>query len=184
MQIKVFPICDYLVTYRYHHRGIHQWPLTENLGSMWGITVFPSIPQAPSCQGELFKASMLSEDIFQALWGDFKYQENARKSIGMFNTFLPQIHVLKTLNFTFWKLLICNILQITCQIHLLATNISQNPIILQQLCLKEWRYQQKPLNSLFKTRGGEVWPQARFSFSQEIKETEEETLETSKCKST
>ena len=59
----------------YHHHGIHQWPLTENLGSMWGITVFPSIPQAPSYQGELFKASMLSEDIFQALWGDVKYQE-------------------------------------------------------------------------------------------------------------
>ena len=142
------------------------------------------IPKSPSYQGELFKASMLSEDNFQALGGIFSSKKNARKSIGMFNTFLPQIHVLKTLNFRFRKIAICNILQITCQIHLLATNISQNPIILQQLCLKEWRYQQKPLNSLFKTRGGEVRPQARFSFLQATKENEEETLIISKCKST
>ena len=72
----------------------------------------------------------------------------------MFNTFLPQIHVLKTLNFAFRKSLICNILQITCQIHLLATNISQNPIILQQVCPKEWRYTNKTTQLLVQNKRG------------------------------
>ena len=137
---------------------------------MWGITVFSStINTSCPCQGELFKASMLSEDNFQALRGYLSTKNNARKSTGMFNTFLPQIHVLKTLNFTFRKSLICNRLQITCQTYLLATNISQNHTILQQVCPKEWRYQQKPLNSLFKIRGGEVRPYNRIQLLASIK---------------
>jgi len=44
---------------------------------------------------------MLNEEHLQALGGDIKYQKNARKSLGMFNIFPPQIHVLEDLNTLF-----------------------------------------------------------------------------------
>ena len=78
------------------------------------ITVNTSSPS----HGELFKASMLIQwGIFPGIRREFKYHKECQEISGMFNTFLPQIHVLKDLNHAFR---ICNTLQITCQIHLLT----------------------------------------------------------------
>ena len=59
------------------------------------------ITSSPS-HGELFKASMLiHEQYVHALGGDFKYHKEYQEISGMFNTFLPQFHVLKDLNHAF-----------------------------------------------------------------------------------
>ena len=81
--------------------GIHHWPLNIYLGSMWGITVFPSIPQAPHMGSYSRPVCWFNEEHFQALGGDFKYHKECQEISGMFNTFLPQIHVLKDLNHAF-----------------------------------------------------------------------------------
>ena len=61
---------------------------------------------------------------FQALGGIWCIRDNARKLCGMHKAFHAQDHVLNELNFEFKELLICIILQINCQIHLLITKVS------------------------------------------------------------
>jgi hypothetical protein len=70
------------------------------------------------------------------------------------NTFLPQVHVLKDLNHAFKDLQhIANNLPNSFTNYKGVTQ-SYNPA---KICLEEWRYQQKPLNSPFIATGGEVW---------------------------
>ena len=98
---QAFPICGNSVIHRYHHPGIHHWPLNIDVGSMWGITVFPSIPQAPLMGSCSRPVCWYTEEYFQALGGEFKYHKECQEISGMFNTFLPQIHILKDLNHAF-----------------------------------------------------------------------------------
>ena len=55
----------------------------------------------------------------------------------MHKTFQAQDHVLNELNFEFKELLICIVLQINCQIHLLITKVSFKLVNPLQVCARK-----------------------------------------------
>jgi hypothetical protein len=55
----------------------------------------------------------------------------------MHKTFQAQDHVLNELNFEFKELLICIILQINCQMHLLITKVSFKLVNPLQVCARK-----------------------------------------------
>jgi len=55
----------------------------------------------------------------------------------MHKAFQAQDHVLNELNFEFKELLICKILQISCQMHLLITKVSFKLVNPLQVCARK-----------------------------------------------
>ena len=121
---------------------------------MWGITVLPSIPQAPHMGSYSRPVCWFNEEHFQALGGYFKYHKNARNLMECSTHFC-----LKSTYSKIWTMRSEDLQHIENNLPDSFTDYkgvtqSYNPA---KICLKEWWYQQNSLHSLFIATKGDVW---------------------------
>jgi len=139
--MKDFP-CVHWVCFPNLTIAAYMYGHTESWGSMWEFILRRSLSFRISSWESIYGPyACLNHELFQALGGDFEYQNECQEIIMNAVSIQAQDHVLKL---NLWVRMICKKLQIDCHVHLLWGVTQINPM---WKCQKEW-LNGTPLNSL------------------------------------